>query len=122
MARLTPFGQAVRKHRVDRDETQSDIAHAVGVSVAFWSGIETGKKNISGDLLEKLSRHLGLPPEQASNLRHLADVSRAEVKINMQKLSNPSRELVLGFARKFEDGGLSEQQMARLRDILETED
>jgi len=122
MARLTPFGQAVRKHRVDREKTQSDIARALGVSVAFWSSIETGKKNIPGDLLDKLTQHLGLAAEEAVKLQHLADASRAEVKINMQKLTNPSRELVLGFARKFENGGLSEQQMARLRDILESED
>lgn len=121
MARLTPFGQEIRKHRVDREETQSDIARALGVSVAFWSSIETGKKNIPGDLLEKLTQHLCLSAEKAVRLQHLADASRAEVKINMQKLSNPSRELVLGFARKFENGELTDQQIARLRDILESE-
>jgi len=122
MATLTPFGQAVRKHRVEREETQTDIARALGVSVAFWSSIETGKKNIPGDLFKKLTQHLGLAAEEALKLQDLADASRAEVKINMQKLSNPSRELVLGFARKFESGGLTEEQMARLRDILESED
>jgi transcriptional regulator with XRE-family HTH domain len=122
MARLTPFGQAVRKHRVEREETQSDIARALGVSVAFWSSIETGKKNIPGNLLEKLNKHLALAPEEAVKLQHLASASRAEVKINMQKLSNPSRELVLGFARKFESGGLSKDQLDRLRNILESED
>ncbi|MCP5460025.1 MAG: helix-turn-helix transcriptional regulator [Gammaproteobacteria bacterium] len=116
MAKLTPFGRRIRKLRVDRDETQSDVARALGVSVAFWSSIETGKKNVPSDLLGRISAHFGL--RDPRELEELADVSRNEVRINMQRLNDPSRELVLGFARKFESGSLNEAQLRKLREIL----
>ena len=118
--KLTPFGREVRKRRVDRGETQSDVALALGVSVAFWSSIETGKKNISEDLFKKLAQHFTLSADEVASFQALADMSREEVKINIERLSDPSRELVVGFARKFEQGGLSELQLAQLREILES--
>jgi len=118
MAKLTPFGRRIRKLRVDRDETQSDAARALGVSVAFWSSIETGKKNVPADLLARIAGHFGLTKGDTRELEELAEVSRGEVRINMQRLNDPSRELVLGFARKFESGSLNETQLARLREIL----
>jgi transcriptional regulator with XRE-family HTH domain len=54
MKKLTPFGRAVRKYRVDRGETQLEVAEAIGVSIAFWSAIETGKKNVPAELLGNL--------------------------------------------------------------------
>lgn len=116
--KLTPFGVEVRKRRVERGETQSDVARALGVSVAYWSSIETGKKNISGDLLVVLGRHFALTVEEIKRFGTLVDMSREEVNINIQRLSDPSRELVVGFARKFEENGLSELQLAKLREIL----
>lgn len=122
MAKLTPFGRSIRKLRVERGETQSDIARALGVSVAFWSSIETGKKNVPVEVLKRIEEHFRLVGEEARELRDLAEMSRGEVRINMQKMSDPSRELVLGFARRFESGSLNEAQLAKLRKILEEGD
>jgi transcriptional regulator with XRE-family HTH domain len=122
MAKLTPFGRSIRKLRVERGETQSDIAGALGVSVAFWSSLETGKKNVPPDVLRRIEEHFGLVGDKAHELRDLAEMSRGEVRINMQKMNDPSRELVLGFARRFESGSLNEAQLAQLRKILEEGD
>ncbi len=122
MAKLTPFGREVRKHRVDRGETQSDVARALGVSVAFWSSIETGRRNIPSDLLQKIIEHFRLSNIEEKRFRHLVEVSKEEVKVNLQRLSDPGREVVVGLARKFEENSLSAQQWARLRDILNSED
>jgi len=122
MAKLTPFGREVRKRRAERGETQADVARSLGVSVAFWSSIETGKKNISDDLLAKVIQHFELPAGVAERLRELAEASRDEVKINMHRLNDPTRELIAGFARKFESGGLSEKQLELLRKALKLEE
>lgn len=117
MKKLTPFGKAVRKLRVDHGETQLEIAEALGVSIAFWSAIETGKKNLPTDMLMKVVAHFGLTKEEAEKLQELSWVSQKDVKINMQNMNDRSRELVVGFARKF--SSLDEEKQQKLRDLLE---
>jgi len=119
MKRLTPFGKAVRKYRVDRGEIQLEVAEALGVSIAFWSAIETGKKNVPEDLLAKVITHFELTGAAAHELRTLSWVSQRDVKINMQDLNDRSRQLVVGFARKF--SSLDEEKQQKLRELLDIE-
>lgn len=118
MKNLTPFGKAIRKCRVDRGETQLEVAQALGVSVAFLSAIETGKKNIPSTLLDKIVKHFGVTEDAEASLRKLAWVSQKEIKIDMRGLNDRSREVVAGFARKF--SGLDSEQQEMLRKILES--
>lgn len=117
MKKLTPFGKAVRKYRVDSGETQMEVAEALGVSIAFWSAIETGKKNVPPDLLQKVISHFEILGDEAEKLQMLSWVSQRDVKINMQNMSDRSRELVVGFARKF--SSLDEEKQQKLRDLLD---
>jgi transcriptional regulator with XRE-family HTH domain len=117
MKKLTPFGRAVRKYRVDRGETQLEVAEAIGVSIAFWSAIETGKKNVPAELLAKVISHFKLTGAEANELQTLSWVSQRDVKINMQNLNDRSRELVVGFARKF--SSLDEEKQQKLRELLD---
>jgi len=122
MKKLTPFGKALRKLRIDQGETQMDVARALGVSVAFLSAVETGRKAAPTDMIEALINHFGLDEESANDLRHQAWVSRKEVKINMQELNKEDRDLVAGFARKFEERAFNSDQLASLRKLLGMED
>lgn len=118
MTILTPFGKTLRKLRIDRGETQMDVAEAIGISVAFLSAVETGKKNASKEVIDKLIRHNGLDQSHADSLRRDALVSREEVIINMRNLDDPTRELVAGFARRFEEDSLDAEQRRRLLEIF----
>lgn len=117
MKKLTPFGKAVRKFRVDRGETQFEVAEALGVSIAFWSAIETGKKNVPTELFEKAISYFRLAKEDAEKLQELSWVSQKDIKINMQNMNDRSRELVVGFARNF--SSLDEEKQQKLRDLLD---
>ena len=46
---LTPFGQIVRKKRIDKFLTLKEMADALGVSSAFLSAVEMGRKAIPDD-------------------------------------------------------------------------
>ncbi|MCU7932790.1 MAG: helix-turn-helix domain-containing protein [Candidatus Thiodiazotropha sp. (ex Codakia rugifera)] len=121
MKLLTPFGKAMRKYRVDLGETQMEVARAISVSVAFLSAIETGKKNVPDKVFSRIVTHFGLSTAEIDSMKHLAWISQKEVKINMQKLDNRGRELVAGFARRFEEQQIDEEQLRRLREIFEME-
>ena len=47
--RLTPFGKAARKWRIDHDMQQKEMAHDLGVSSAYLSAVELGLKNLDGE-------------------------------------------------------------------------
>ena len=51
---LTEFGKAVRKARIDANETLLSMAKEIGTSPAFLSGMETGRKKIPVEWVEKI--------------------------------------------------------------------
>ena len=55
---LTDFGKAVRKARLDADETLATMAESLNVSPAFLSAMETGRKKFLTNGLQKLHNFL----------------------------------------------------------------
>ncbi len=113
MADLTPFGKAARKIRIDRGETLGDMADALGISAAFLSSAETGKRNVPNDLLDRIVTHFQLKGIEAQELRRLALESRKTV---MLKPTERNRGLATAFARKFEE--LDSAQIAEILKVL----
>jgi transcriptional regulator with XRE-family HTH domain len=50
----TPFGKFLKIFRIKRNEFLKDMAQKLGVSAAFLSAVETGKKKIPEDWIEKI--------------------------------------------------------------------
>lgn len=114
---LTPFGQIVRKKRIDKFLTLKEMADALGVSSAFLSAVEMGRKSISSDLIQKISRYFDLTLEEEGNFIGAADLSKKEVKIGLEGLSPYHREAAVLLARRFSD--LSAEEMAGIKKIIE---
>lgn len=114
MSKLTEFGKAVRKLRIDYDINLSELATSIGVSSALLSAVETGKKPISAELIKKITNVLGLNKDEEKLLTHAASQSVDNVSV---RTSNPEEaEIALMFARRIQDDTLD---MAKLRKILE---
>jgi HTH-type transcriptional regulator, competence development regulator len=113
MADLTPFGKAARKIRIDRSETLGDMADALGISAAFLSSMETGKRNIPDEMVEKIVRYFDLKGTEANELRRLAMESRNTIKL---KPTGKNRQLATAFARKFEE--LDKTQIEEILRVL----
>ena len=99
---LTDFGKLCRKMRIDRNELLADMAEKVGVSPAFLSAVENGKRNVPDALMEKLKEEYRLKEEEYENMRLAAERSVRQVKIEMEKLKDEDRDIVLAFARNFD--------------------
>lgn len=67
------FGAALRELRAERKLSQESLALEAGLNRGYYSGVETGKRNISLTNIEKLATALDLPPsaifERAERLR-----------------------------------------------------
>ncbi len=79
---ITAFGKAVRKARIDTDETMVSMAETLGVSVAFLSSLENGRKKIPTEWVEKIGRFFAERGKVIKNLQNLADVSNENVAID----------------------------------------
>lgn len=108
---LTEFGKAIRKARIDSNETLGSMADAVGVSAGFLSGVETGRKKIPADLLRNIKDFLNVHGIDIPHLDRLAIVSNQSV--SLEGLSPQHQMLVAGFARSTIDGETL-QKMAEL--------
>lgn len=110
---LTEFGKVVRKARIDVNESLGSMATALGVSSAFLSGIETGRKNIPETFVTKVQGYFKDLGVLIPNLQQLADVSNQSVPLD--GLSPQQQMLVAGFARSSVDA----QTLKQIAELLE---
>ncbi len=65
---LTDFGKTLRKLRIDHDVNLKNMADGLGVTSAFLSGVETGRKAINPGLINKISEILNLSDAESLEL------------------------------------------------------
>lgn len=98
---LTDFGKAVRKARLDADETLATMADSLGVSPAFLSAMETGRKNISEEWVKRIVSFLDAKGIEIKQLGEYADISNKNVSLAG---CDPQKQmLIAGFARSSMD-------------------
>ncbi|KRS21216.1 hypothetical protein AAY72_08995 [Alishewanella sp. WH16-1] len=100
---LTPFGKEVRKLRIDQGLSLKDMATAIGVSSAYISAVETGKKNITDELVLSICKILHIDAEQMQErMKELAEASKDKVSIDLDGRCEKRREVAAVFARNFD--------------------
>jgi transcriptional regulator with XRE-family HTH domain len=101
--------------RIQASVKLSEMAVALDVSPAFLSSLETGRKRVSSEWVEKIGSYLrndlGLA---VPDLEAKADVSNGSV--NLEGLSPQHQMLVAGFARVRK---LDEETEMKFRELLE---
>lgn len=101
---FTEFGKLLRKIRIDQGMLLKDMADAFGVSSAYLSAVETGKKSVSDDLVDRAAQFLGFKrgSDEYNNLQDAASISRGEVSMSTKGMTPKHQETALAFARHFE--------------------
>ena len=85
---MTPFGEKIRALRRDRNVSQADMAAALGVSAAYLSALEHGKRGAPPwPMVQKVIHYFGLIWDEAEALEALARLSRPKVTIDTAGLS-----------------------------------
>jgi transcriptional regulator with XRE-family HTH domain len=79
---MTPFGEKVRALRRERGVTQSEMAAALGVSSAYLSALEHGRRGRpTWDLLQRIIGYLNVIWDDAEELQRLAELSHPKVTV-----------------------------------------
>lgn len=109
---LTDFGKAVRKARLDTEETLSTMAESLGVSPAFLSAMETGRKKIPEEWVVKIHKFFTDRGVNIERLGEFADISNQTVSLAG---CDPQKQmLIAGFARS----NLDPETLAKLAKLI----
>ena len=113
---VTSIGKFLRGLRLCKGEILKDMAEALGVSSAFLSAVENGKKKMPNSWLQKLAAVYKLSAEQVKELRMAIIDTDNAVELNLQNVTPSNRVLAISFAREFDS--LDEETSRKILEIL----
>ena len=114
---LTEFGKILRKIRIDNQELLKDMAKKLGVSSAYLSAVETGKRKVPNGWVTKVANLYVLDGESKDELELACERSAQEVKISLAKATGLQREAALSFAKALE--GLDDQKLRKIMEVVD---
>lgn len=113
MATATPFGKALRKLRIERDETMMEMAANLVCSPSFLSSIETGRKPVPAGFITKLATVYGLSEAFQQELQRYVEENAKVYRITPDA---EDQALVAAFARRLDM--LSDNEKQEIFNIL----
>ena len=73
---MTPFGAKLRDLRAERGISQKDMAKSIGVSAAYLSALEHGRRGQpTWDKLQRIIQYFNIIWDEAEELQRLAMIS-----------------------------------------------
>ena len=91
---MTPFGEKMRSMRAERNLTQKDMAAAIGVSSAYLSALEHGKRGRpSWYLIQRIINYFNVIWDDADQIVMLAHMSHPRITIDTSALSPKATSL-----------------------------
>jgi transcriptional regulator with XRE-family HTH domain len=110
---MTPFGRKMRELRQERGLNQKDMAAALGVSAAYLSALEHGRRGVpTWALTQKIIGYFNIIWDEAEELQRLADVSHPRIVIDTSGLSPAATELANLLASSI--AGLEEAEIRKI--------
>ena len=101
---MTPFGQRIRSLRAERGIALKTMARDLGLSSAYLSALEHGRRGRPGaGLIMQVCGYLDLIWDQAEELKRLAALSHPRVVVDTAGLSPTATELANELARTIAD-------------------
>ena len=112
----TPIGKYLRKYRIDAGLNLKEMAEKIGISSAYLSSIEIGKKRCSDDFLNTLMVHY--PDMNHDTLKALIQVSQPTYKLNLKGCSETHRKAAYALSNAIQE--LDEKTMSKIAELIET--
>jgi transcriptional regulator with XRE-family HTH domain len=111
---MTPFGAKLRELRADRGLTLLDMAKAIGVSSAYLSALEHGKRGMpSWHLVQSVIAYLNIIWDEAEELVKLSRLSHPKITIDTSGLDPEATELANRLSK-----GIAKLDKATVNELL----
>jgi transcriptional regulator with XRE-family HTH domain len=114
---VTPFGARIREMRAKRGVALKDMAAALGVSPAYLSALEHGRRGRPNwALVQKIITYFNVIWDEAEELSRLARISHPRIVIDTAGLNPKATELANRLAAQIKE--LPEAEIDRLLGML----
>ncbi|HUK59959.1 MAG TPA: helix-turn-helix domain-containing protein [Stellaceae bacterium] len=116
---MTPFGVRLRQLRGERGIALKDMAEALGVSAAYLSALEHGKRGRpTHAMVVAICAQLNIIWDEADELMRLARLSHPRVTVDTGGLSAEATELANLLAERIRK--LPPERIARILELVRT--
>lgn len=110
---MTPFGAKIRQLRREREVTLKEMATALGVSPAYLSALEHGKRGVpTWYMVHRIIAFFNVIWDEAEELQRLAEVSDPRIVVDTSGLEPEATELANLLAQRIR--GLSKTSLKDL--------
>ena len=99
----TPFGEIFRTLRIKHREILSDAGKFLGVTSAYVSSVECGKRPVPEEWVELISQHYSLTEKEIAELKDAVERSKTSIKINLSSATFAQRTAAIQFQRSFDE-------------------
>lgn len=115
---MTPFGEKLRTLRAERNITLKEMSEAVGVSAAYLSALEHGRRGRpSWYLVQRILAFFNIIWDDAEELVKLANLSHPRIAMDTAGLSPAATALANKLAETMRD--LDPAEISRILEIVE---
>ena len=116
---MTPLGEKLRELRHEKGVSQKDMAQAIGVSAAYLSALEHGRRGVpTWAMLQKIIGYFNIIWDDAEEVLTLAGRSRPRTVIDTAGLSPAATELANSLAVRI--GTMDSATIEKMLDLLKT--
>jgi len=117
MLKNETLGIMLKRLRLDnKDEKMKDMATKLGVSMAFLSSVENGKRKMNDEMYRKLIENYKLDKEQIEELDYLRDTATNKLKIDIEELDEDKKQTLVKFVSQVDS--LDRKELEKINMIL----
>lgn len=110
------FGDALRRQRRNAGKTLGDVARLLDVSVVYVSDVERGNRRpFSNERILEIAKFIKADP---APLIAAADVQRGVIEYDITKAKPLEADVVGGLVSGLARGGVTDDQLQRIKKIL----
>lgn len=113
---ISKFGVCIRSIREQKKDSLRQMAIKLGVSAAFLSAMEVGRKTIPIEYVEKIKKIYNLSDEQEIQLENSIYETNERVPIELAAMNEAQKDISLMFARKIKTA--DEKLLNKLKEAL----
>ena len=113
---ISKFGLCIRKIREKENDSLRQMAIKLGVSPAFLSAMEVGRKAIPTDYVEKINCIYNLSEKEIIELENSIYETNERVPLELKEMNEAQKDISLMFARKIKTA--DEDLLKRLKEAL----
>jgi transcriptional regulator with XRE-family HTH domain len=112
---ITEFGKILRIIRVNSEDSMRNMAEKIGISAAYLSAIENGKRQIPDSIYDSICKAYPLSEKDKKKLKDSIVASSKTMKVDLTELAEKKKKVIT----KLMSDDLDDETLNKLCEIIE---